>query len=76
MMPPPHGHIPKDGGGGAVTIAAAAYRAFGAVMETLPSGSGCVSGGLDDEEVQAHRPAGQVHPMLEKGSQLVVCNLR
>ena len=37
-------------------------------METLPAGSGRASGGLDDEEVQAHRPVGQVHPMLEKGS--------
>ena len=68
-MPPPHGNIPKDGGGQwAVAIAAAAHRSFGAVMETLPAGCGCTSGGLDVEEVQAHGPVGQVRPMLEKGS--------
>ena len=36
-----------------MTITAADYGALGAVTETLPAGFGCVSSGLDDEEVQA-----------------------
>ena len=35
------------------TITAASYGALGAVTEALPAGFGCVSSGLDDEEVQA-----------------------
>ena len=39
-MPAPAEAYPKDGGTArvAVNIAAAAYRAFGAVTETLPAG--------------------------------------
>ena len=39
--------------GGAVTITADYYWAFGAVTETLPAGFGYVSSDRDDEEVQA-----------------------
>ena len=39
--------------GWAVTITAADCGVLGAVTETLPAGFGCVSSGLDDEEVQA-----------------------
>ena len=36
-----------------MTITAADYGALGGVTEALPAGFGCVSSGLDDEEVQA-----------------------
>ena len=52
-MPAPAEAYLQGRWGGVVTIAAAAYRAFGAVTETLPDGFGCASGVLDDEGVQA-----------------------
>ena len=52
-MPPP-GHIPRTvATGGAVMVTAAGCGGLGAVTETLPAGSGCASGDLDNEEVQA-----------------------
>ena len=56
------GAYPHDGGAGAGRYTPAAYGRLGAVTETPPAGSGCASSGLDDEEGQATRPVGQIHP--------------
>ena len=53
-MIPPQGHIPKDGAAGlGGDHHRRRLRGFGSSHGTLPAGFGCVSSGLDDEEVQA-----------------------